>query len=192
MLLFANKDGLSLPSHHSCGQPDGLISGSLAAFRHKLRGGEGLRSDRPTAALAGFTQRTGSSRTSLKNIEYLNKHRSGAGCDLRAADRNTGRAEALACSQEDEGEPEDRRLAPGLIHHYSHGQSAEDTTNTNRRAELRENNEPTDQPLDPGECGNELCTSAQVSSQGSKDCAPVVLTFNGKRCLCICLNTTGA
>lgn len=135
MLLFANKDGLSFPSHRSSGQPDGLISGSLAAFRHKLRGGEGLRSDRPTAALAGFPQRTGSSRTSLTNIEYLNKHRSGAGCDFRAADRNTGRAEASACSQEDEGQPEDRRRAPGLIHHYSHGQSAEDRTNINRAAE---------------------------------------------------------
>lgn len=42
--LFVNKGGLCLPSHPSCGQPDGLISGSLAAFRHKLRGGDGLRS----------------------------------------------------------------------------------------------------------------------------------------------------
>lgn len=44
VLLFVNKVGLSLLSHRSCGQPDGLISGSLAAFRHKLGGGEGLRS----------------------------------------------------------------------------------------------------------------------------------------------------
>lgn len=54
-------------------------------------------------------------------IKYLNKPRSGAGCDFRAADRNIGRAKALACSQEDEGEPEDRTLAPGLTPHCSHG-----------------------------------------------------------------------
>lgn len=47
VLLFVNKDSLSFPSYRSCGQPDGLISGSLAAFRHKLRGGAGLRSAGP-------------------------------------------------------------------------------------------------------------------------------------------------
>lgn len=133
MLFFVDKDALSLPSHRCCGQPDGLISGSLAAFRHKLRGGEGLRSAGRLLPSQGSHKEQAAA---LKNIENLNKCRSGAGCEFRAADRNTGRAEALACSQEDEGEPEDRRLAPGLVRHCSYGQSTEDRTNINRGAEL--------------------------------------------------------
>lgn len=147
----------------------------------------GFKVCRPTAAPAGFTQRTDSSRrTSLKNSEYLNRHRGGAGCDFRAADRKTGWAEALACSQEDEGEPDEGwplGSSPTTVM-----VKAQRTQLTSTEEPSQEDNEPVGQPLDPGDFGNELCTSARVRSQESKHWAPVMLTFNSKQCSCISLN----